>query len=170
MDARLFGGDANGDPPADAASEAIVLEKTPRRPSTAYLLLGPPNMAGAVLHLGQAAFRRAVAPSGVARIRVRALYDLPSKDARERREIVVRLGTLGGEALALERIEVVSLESVQGILAADARLCGPDADPYPLAVSGVPEPSRATQAPAPLAPILSVRHSSDDLCVRFWSP
>jgi hypothetical protein len=169
MDASLFaGGEKDRDPAADATSENIPLERAPRRPSAAYLLLGSPTMAGVVLHVRDVAFRRAVGPFGVARIRLRALYDLPREDARGSREMVVRLGTREGEALALGRIEVVSLEA-DWILRADAHLCGPEADPYPLAVSVLPKSPDRPEPRGPAAPVLSVRHSTDDLCVRFWT-
>jgi hypothetical protein len=168
MDARLFAG-GEGDPPADAASETILLERAPCRPSAAYLFLGSPRMAGVILHVQEAAFRRAIGPFGVARIRLRALYDLPREDALGGREMIVRLGMQGEEALALGRIEVVSLEGEKWIQRAEAHLCGPNADAYPLAVSVIPESPRASESPGPVAPVLSVRHSTDDLCVRFWT-
>jgi hypothetical protein len=170
IDARLYaGGEAGRDPAPDAAFEPITLERAARRPLTSYLLFGPPTMAGVVLHVRGASFRRAVAPSGVARLRVRALYDLPAEDARTGREMVVRLGIREGPPVALGRIEVVSLESDAWLLGAEARLCGPDADPYPLAVSLFPKAARPPSLPAPAAPVLSVRHATDDLCVRLWT-
>jgi hypothetical protein len=170
MDARLSaGGEGGKDPLPDAASEPIAIERAPRRPSAAYLLLGPPTMAGAVLHVREAAFRRAVGPNGVARIRVRALHELPAEDAENGRETVVRLGTRGGEPLALARLEVVSPEPGHWITRAEAHLCGPDADPYPLALVMVPKNTHAPEWPGPAAPVLATRHPTDDLCVRLWT-
>jgi hypothetical protein len=170
IDARLFAaGEAGKDPLPDAPFEPITLERAARRPVASYLLLGPAAMAGVVLKVKEASFRRAVAPFGVARLRVRSLYDLPAEDARTGREVVVRLGVRDGAPLALGRLEVVSLEPDAWLLGAEARLCGPEADPYPLAVSVLPRGSRPVDRPAPVAPVLSVRHTTDDLCVRFWT-
>jgi hypothetical protein len=168
MDARLLAaGEGGKDPAADAPSEAIVLEKAPRRPNAAYALLGSPVMAGVVLHLREAAFRRALGPFGVARIRLRSLHELPEEDVHAGREIIVRLGTRGGNPLALGRIEVVSVEPTPWLVRAEAHLCGPEADPYPLAVSVVPRSPHPPEWPGPASPLLSVRHPSDDLCIRF---
>ena len=50
---------------------------------------------------------------------------------------------------------------------AEARLCGPEADPRPLAVA----PRAPTSASEkPIAPVLAVRRETDDLCIRFWTP
>ncbi len=170
IDAHLAaGGEAGRDPPPDATFEPIALDRAPRRPSSSYLLLGPPAMAGVALRVREASFRRALAPFGVARVRVRALYDLPEEDARTGREVVVRLGIRDGPPIALGRIEVVSDEPDGWLLGAEAHLCGPEADPYPLAVSVIPKSLRPADLPAPVAPVLSVRHASDDLCMRFWT-
>lgn len=171
MDARLYPTLEGGkDPPTDAPSESIPLERAPQRKGGVTLLLGSPSMAGVVLKLSEASFRRALVPSGVARVRLRALHDLPDEDALSSREVIVRLGTRGGEPLALGRIEVVSLEPTPWVTRAEARLCGPEADPYPLAVSVTPRvPHPQVSSPFPIAPVLSVRHTTDDLCVRFWT-
>jgi hypothetical protein len=170
IDARLTaGGESGRDPSPDATFEPVAVERAPRRPAAAYLLLGPSAMAGVVLRVREASFRRALAPFGVARVRVRALYDLPAEDARTGRELVVRLGIRDGSPIALGYIEVVSGEPDGWLLGAEAHLCGPEADPYPLAVSVIPRSLRPADPPAPVAPVLSVRHASDDLCVRFWT-
>lgn len=175
IDARLYaGGESGRDPAPDAAFEAVPMEKAARRPPQAHLLFGPSSMAGVVLHVRGPSFRRALATFGVARVRVRTLYDLPEKDASGAREVVVRLGIREGPPLALGHLEVVSLEPDSWLLGAEAHLCGPEADPHPLAVSGFPRPTSgflpelSDQGP-PVAPVLSVRHASDDLCVRFWT-
>jgi hypothetical protein len=170
LDARLYAaGEAGRDPAGDAPFEPIAVDSSPRRPPAAYPFLGSPSMAGVVLHVREAAFRRAVAPFGTARIRIRELYDLPEEDARTGREVVVRLGPRGGEPFALGRIELVSLEQDHWLARAEARLCGPDADPYPLAVSIIPRGPHPPEWPGPASPALSVRHATDDLCVRFWT-
>ncbi len=170
MDARLYAaGEAGRDPLPDAPSEPISLERAARRPPSSYLLLGPAAMAGVVLRVREASLRRAVSPFGVARVRLRALSDLPAEDARTGREVVVRLGIREGPPLALGRLELVSLEPDAWLLGAEAHLCGPEADPYPLAVSVYPKSQRPPDLPSPIAPVLSVRHATDDLCVRFWT-
>ncbi len=169
MDARVgAASDAGREPPKGASLEDIPLTRAPRRPPPAFALLGPPWMAGVALHLSDAAFRRATEPTGVARIRLRALHELPTTRPEGGQEVVVRLGTWGGAPLALGRIEVTSLAGQPDVAGAEAHLCGPDADPYPLAVSLAHRPAQPPPPPAPVAPVLSVRHASDDLCVRFW--
>jgi len=143
-----------------------------RRPPGARLLLGSSAMAGALLRVRAAAFDRATHATGVARLRIRTLLDLPSPDARGGRELVVRLGAHDGEPDAIEVIEVVSDEARPWLMRAEAHLCGPDADPHPLSVK-VRTKGASSSMPAGaasrVAPILSVRHATDDLCVRFWT-
>jgi hypothetical protein len=170
LDARLYaGGEGGKDPASDAPSEPIVVESAVKRPNAAYAFLGSPSMAGVSLRIHEAEFRRAVGANGVARIRVRALYDLPEEDARSGREMIVRLGVRAGEPLALGRIEVASLEAERWLARAEAHLCGPEADPYPLAVALLPRAPHALEWPGPASPALTVRHATDDLCVRFWT-
>ena len=167
FDARLFAEDAQA---SDATGEPIAVERAPRRPVSAQLLLGRPLMAGAVLHLKEQSFLRSVAPTGTARVRVRSMLAAPSEDARQAREIVVRLGIPEGPPLALARVELASTEPRPWITRAEAVLCGPDADPYPLSVAVTPPLAPpAVRDHAPVAPILAVRHATDDLCVRFWT-
>jgi hypothetical protein len=169
IDARLYALDGSKDPQPNAPFEAIPFEAAVRSPANAYVLLGSPTMAGVILHVRQPAFRRAVASSGVARLRIRALCELPAVDAQSGREMVVRLGMRGAEPLAIERIEVVSREAAGWISRAEAHLCGPEADSYPLSVWVFPRVARQVVWPGPAAPALSLRHASDDLCVRFWT-
>jgi hypothetical protein len=170
IDARIYALDPDTDIAADSAFESIPVERAARRPESAYALLGSPLMAGAVLHISAATLRRALSLAGVARIQVRTLLDLPAEDARTGRELVVRLGVRGGAVLAMGRLEIASLEPAPWIVRAEAHLCGADADPYPLAIALLPPPMRQPSAqPRPTAPVLAVRHPSDDLCVRFWT-
>ncbi len=171
IDARIYALDPEADVvPTASPYEAIRVERAPRRPASAYALLGPPLMGGAVLHVPDAAFRRATSPAGAARIQVRTLLELPAEDARTGREVLVRLGVRGGTPLAMGHLEIASLAPAPSIVRAEAHLCGPDADPYPLAIAVSPPPaSRSIEPPLPVAPVLAVRHSTDDLCVRFWT-
>lgn len=150
------------------AGEPVPADRAPRRPVGAYVLLGRPQMAGAVLHVREAAFVRAVAPGGMAVLRIRSLLAAPPDDAHAGREIVVRLGASDGQPLTLGRVQVTSPAARPRIARADARLCGEGADRALLAVAIVPKPPpSATAPPAPLAPVLAARHASDDLCVRY---
>jgi hypothetical protein len=172
FDARLFAiPDGSLEPAAGDAGEPVPVRRAPRRPSSAYLLLGRPQMAGAVFEVREASFKRAASAGGMAILRVRTLLPLPLPDPSGARELVVRLGTVGGAPLTLGRIQVAA-DARLHVAHAEARLCGPEADPYPLAVALTPKPAAPTPPPAqgPLAPVLAVRHATDDLCVRFTSP
>ena len=152
--------------------EPVATERAPSRPVSAQLLLGRSRMAGVVVHVKEEAFR-AASSAGAAQLRLRTLLPLPPEDAQTGRELKVRLGIPGGPPLSLGRIQVHSLERDPWLLRAEARLCGPDAEARPLSVSLTPRPAAPAPAPAdaapPVAPVLAVRHPSDDLCVRFWT-
>ncbi len=196
FDARLFAADPALLAPIDeAVSEPVAVERAPRRPKTALLLLGRPQMSGAVVHVREPAFRRAVSAAGAAMLRLRTLLEIPQEDAAGGRELVIRLGTEGGAPLTLTRLELHAESAHPAVLAAEAMLCGggngmagtgtsDGPDPYPIAVTLSPTP-RAPSAPAPPAPVaapidppspapprptapwLVVRHATDDLCLRF---
>jgi hypothetical protein len=174
IDARLYRGD--GEVAAadhETAFTPLRVEHAYRRNASSRLLLGTSTMAGALLHIPAAVFDHATRESGVARLRLRTLMDPPPLDVTGGREVVVRLGQNRGEPDALETIEVAAADASLKIVRAEARLCGPDADPHPLAVRvlpAIPTP-RLPQVDMsdPVAPGLSVRHASDDLCVRYWT-
>jgi hypothetical protein len=157
--------------PADAdAGERLEVDRAPRRPASAHVLLGRPQMAGAVVHVREAQLRRALAPGGMGALRLRSLLALPPEDARGGREVVARLGMSGGTPLTLGRLQLVAKEGAAPIARVEAHLCGAEADPYPLAIALTPKPAVVVQVhPAPVAPVLAVRHASDDLCVRFFA-
>ena len=171
FDARLLPvPDGALEPDPAEAGEPVPVDRAPRRPATAHALLGRPQMAGAVLHVKEAAFRRAVTPGGMAVVRVRALLDAPPEDPERGRELVVRLGVAAGQPLTLGRLQLAAMGTRTRITRAEAHLCGAEADPYPLAIAVTPRVA-APPAPAPeapVAPVLAVRHVGDDLCVRFW--
>lgn len=185
FDARLLAADPARIAAVDeTASEPVAVERAPRRPKTALLLLGRPQMAGAVVHVREPAFRRAVSAAGAAMVRLRTLLEIPQEDARGGRELVVRLGSEDGAPLAVARLELHGDSARTPVVAAGAHLCGDGADPYPLAVVVTPpppaprppvpraEPLANVVAPAPLrptAPWLVVRRATDDLCVRFYT-
>ena len=147
--------------------EPVLAERAPRRPATAQLLLGRGTMAGEVLHVREAALRRAFAASGVAALRVRSFLGAPVADARGGREVVVRLGIDGATPLTVGRIEVASADGSAFAAPAEAQLCGDLADTFPLAVQLSPAwPVRTV--PGPQDPRFAVRHAGDDLCVRYF--
>ncbi len=154
-----------------APGEPVALEKAARRPPNAALLLGRPQMAGVVARVKESAFKRATAASGMAVLRLRWVQPLPEKDPSGAREVLARLGVQGAAPLTLLRVEVASGEEGVAVARAEARLCGPEADPYPLAVSVLPKDVKdpaARGAPAGVvSPMFATRHASDDLCVRF---
>ena len=86
------------------------------------------------------------------------------------RDVVVRLGIAGGAPLTIGKLQLVSREAAPWITRAEATLCGPEADPWPLTVTLTPKPA-GPPAPVPLtiAPSMAVRHASDDLCIRWWA-
>ncbi len=174
IDARVLAvPDGALDPAPTDAGEPVAVEPAPVRPLRAQPLLGPPQMAGVILHVAEAAFRRAVAPGGMAVVRVRSLAPLPAEAPGGGREVLVRLGVARGEPLTLGRVQIADPDGAAPVARAEARLCGPDADPWPLAIAIVPRPPPSTRVPsspplAPIAPVLAVRHESDDLCIRWW--
>lgn len=144
----------------DDKGEALAVEKQPRKPQRARLLLGREAMAGVVVHAKEPALRRAFALSGVLVLRLRSLVDGS--------DVLVRLGTDGAAPIAIGIIEVVG--DAKTVARADAKLCGPNADPYPLAVTLVPARAMPIAYPRPQAPSLAARHDGDDLCVRIFAP
>jgi hypothetical protein len=169
IDAHLVAvGDGALEAADDEAGEALPIERAPRRPVSSHPLLGKDAMAGVVVRVSEGAMERALARGGMAALRLRTVLDLPDEDSLGARGVVVRLGASRGTPLTLGRIAVRS--SGPGAPAptrAEARLCGADADPTPLSVGLVPRPSAPSRA---VAPVLAVRHATDDLCVRFWLP
>lgn len=143
----------------DDTGEVVPFDRVPRRPPTAHPLLGRDQMAGVVVHLRREALAAAFAPGNMAALRIRTALDLPDLDPQGGRSVLVRLGASRGTPLTLGRIVVASKVS-----RVEARLCGPEAEPHPLAVA----PRSAGTGERPIAPVLAVRHASDDLCVRLW--
>lgn len=168
FDVHLLSADGTG-PVATEVGEVVVTERAARRPATARELLGRETSAGEVLHLREPSLRRAFARSGAAAVRIRTLLAPIEPDANGGREVLVRLGVFAGTPLTVGRIELVALDGRPFAGAADAKLCGADADPYPISVQVVPGP-RVVRYPRPTDPALVVRRPSDDLCVRFVLP
>ncbi len=172
VDARLMAAaPAALDAHADEAGDSIALEHAVRRTAGAQPLLGKPQMAGVVAHVKEAQLRRVYTASDTAVLRIRSLLAAPAADETGARDVVVRLGIAGGLPLTLGRIQVASLEPRPWITRAEATLCGSDADPWPLAVTLVGKAAGSRTAPQSpsIAPESAVRHTTDDLCIRWWA-
>jgi hypothetical protein len=155
---------------ADDAGEPVSVEPAVHHTSSTQLLLGRATMAGVVVHVKEAQLRQAYALSDIVALRIRSLLAPPAADAGGVRDVVLRLGAAAGQPLTLGKVQVVSLEPKAWITRAEARLCGPEADPWPLSVALSPKSADAAGASAPtIAPPMAVRHPSDDLCVRWWA-
>jgi hypothetical protein len=151
--------------------EPVVVDFGTRRPSIARPLLGKVQMAGVILRVKEAQLRRAYDGGGAAALRVRTLLPPPPADSTGGRDVVVRLGIAGGLPLTLGHIQMVSLDAASPVARAEARLCGADADPWPLSVAILPRHAAGAPpgAPATIAPWAAVRHATDDLCIRWWN-
>jgi hypothetical protein len=143
---------------------ALVTERAPRRPATAHGLLGRETMAGIVVHLDAKALGRAFTPGNMAALRIRTALDLPEEDPSGARGVLVRLGASRGTPLTLGRV-VVAASGGRALSRSEARLCGPEADAHLLATT----PRAASPPEPPIAPVLAVRHPTDDLCVKLWT-
>jgi hypothetical protein len=152
--------------------DPAIVEPRPRRPFAVRPLLGKSQMAGVVVHVRDAQLREIYENNGSAGLRIRSLLPAPAMDSTGAHDVVVRLGTSGGLPLTLGRIQVVSLGPELAITRAEANLCGPEADEWPLAVTVLPKETKSASFPstAPIAPAAAVRHASDDLCIRWWAP
>lgn len=151
--------------------EAVSVEPSAHKGAGVQPLLGKPQMAGVVVRVKDAALRRAFATSDVAALRIRSLVRPPAVDVAGTRSLVVRLGTANGLPLTLGRLALVSMEPDRWVTRVESRLCGPDAETWPLSTALVTrDPPRAPERPtATIAPETAVRHATDDLCIRWWS-
>jgi hypothetical protein len=172
IDAHLVAvGDGELEPEGDEAGEALTIERVARRPPNAHPLLGREAMAGVVVVVPAESFKKALERGNMASLRIRSLVDMTEPDPSGASSVVVRLGASRGTPLTLGRITATSSSSPLGHV--EAKLCGPDADPNPLAVGLVPRPSPGDRSGhgetlPTIAPVLAVRHTTDDLCLRFW--
>lgn len=151
----------------DEAGEALKTERVARRPPNAHPLLGRDSMAGVVVLLPADALATAFARADMAALRIRSLVDA-TDDASGATSVVVRLGASRGTPLTLGRIVAAATAPAPPLARAEAKLCGPEADEHPLAVGTTPR-LPPTERSAAIAPVLSVRHATDDLCIRLWS-
>lgn len=139
-----------------------------KRPVTAAPVLGRPSMAGVVVHVPDAPFARALAPGGMATLRLRSVAALPTPTEGGAREWVVRLGDGAEGPLVLGRVEIATSEP--GLVdRVEARLCRSGVLGERVAVRVVtPEGARARE-PGLVAPVLATRKPGEDLCVRVTS-
>ncbi len=152
------------------AGEALVVEPEVRRDPSAQLLLGRPQMSGVFIRATEAQLRRVYATSDTAALRIRSVLAPPASSQNGARDVVVRLGIAGALPLTLGRIQLVSHDPHAQIARAEASLCGPEADPFPLAIAVVPKPTGLPEpAASTVPPAMAVRHASDDLCIRWWA-
>lgn len=159
--------DGSLEPDDTELGEAVVTDRVPRRSDPTYPLLGRETMAGVAIALRPDQLTRAFARGNMAALRVRSLVDAPEVDPTGATSIVVRLGVSRGTPLTLGRIVADAAPRTPALSKVEARLCGPDADPHPLAV-GTPPFARPAGDTTAIAPVLAVRHPTDDLCVRLW--
>lgn len=152
--------------PEDAdAGEVLATERVPRKPTNAHALLGRETMAGIVVTIKGDSLTKALARGEMASLRIRSVVDATEPDASGASSLVVRLGASRGTPLTLGRIVALTVPPATPLARASANLCGPDADAHPLAVGKVPkQPTEAA-----IAPVLAVRHATDDLCLRLWT-
>jgi hypothetical protein len=160
---------------AEDPGEVLNVEPAVRRAPGVQLLLGRPQMAGVIVHIRDSDLRRAYTTSDLAVLRLRSLLPPPAADSHGVRDVVVRLGSAGDLPLTLLRVQLISAEARPWITRAQATLCGPDADDHPLFLTLTPKVTGVSAegdppGDAPIAPAMSVRHSSDDLCIRWWAP
>jgi hypothetical protein len=168
IDAHLLEvGDGELEAEDDEVGEPLPIERAPRRPPDAHPLLGRESMAGVVITVPGASLAKALARGDMASLRIRSLVDVAELDASGASSVVVRLGASRGTPLTVGRVVAGAAPPAAPLAKVEARLCGPDADPHLLAVGQVPRPDR-TDGEAPIAPVLAVRHATDDLCVRLW--
>lgn len=176
-------GDGSLEPDDDDVGELLPAERVPRRPANAHALVGRETMAGIVVQVPPASFTKALARGNMAALRIRSVVEATGPDASGASSVVVRLGSARSAPLTLGRIVATSIAPAPPLAHVEARLCGQDADPHPLAVRMVPKPAqseasegegsstggaRTPQNEPAIAPVLAVRHATDDLCVRLW--
>lgn len=155
--------DANGSDVSN--TEALPYERAPRAMASDYTLLGHEQVAGVVIKITEAQFRKATERDGVATLHIRSALPKPGPEEGGVRSLVLRLGALKDQGpLTLLRIESTAARPLQS---ASAALCGPDADPFPLSVLAAP-PLRTPVVGDRVAPAFAVRHPRDSLCFR-WS-
>jgi hypothetical protein len=153
---------------AGDSGESVPFLKAPRALAAAGILLGKPKAAGVVIRVRESLLRRTYLSSNLAVLRIRSLVRIPAAEPDGTRQLVVRLGRVGDTPITLRRIELSVIDAKARLVNAQARLCGPSSDPWPLRVTVEANAKWVDRSPA-IAPSMAVRHSSDDLCVTWRS-
>ena len=167
IDAHLVPVDDGALEPDDQeVGETLPVDRVPRKPANAYPLVGRETMAGVVVHIKPDAMTKALGRGNMAALRLRSVVEGAEPDADKASSLVVRLGASRGTPLTLGRIVATCAPPSPPLARVEARLCGPDAGPHPLAVTVIPRVPRSGDPV--IAPVLAVRHTSDDLCLRLW--
>lgn len=151
--------------------EPLAVDRAPHRPASSHPLIGRDSMAGVVVHVKRESLAHAFAPGNMAQLRIRTALDVPEEDSTAAHGVVVRLGASRGTPLTLGRITLSAKSGAPAFARAEAHLCGAEADTSQLAIAVVPKPpppSTTSPPSPPIAPVLAVRHPTDDLCVRYW--
>jgi len=172
VDAQIAAAAPGGsESPSGEPGEPVTVEPAVRRMPRVRSLLGRPQMAGVVVRVKDTQLRHIYEAGSAAALRIRSLLPLPAADSSGARDAVVRLGVPGGLPLTLGHIQVVSVGPEVRITRAEASLCGPEADGWPLSVTVLPKPSPSgpVQSRPTIVPVLAIRHASDDLCIRWWA-
>jgi hypothetical protein len=123
------------------------------------LVLGRARMAGRWVRATAKELENALAPSGMATLRLRELRALPPPATNRAHQVLIRLGTFAGEPMLLGSIELEG----PAISRQQARLCGSETSAVELWV----HPPRGAPARR-VAPPLVPRSAGSDLCIDFW--
>jgi hypothetical protein len=172
FDARWIAAPSETAAAPEGTGEAVTAEPRLRNATSAQVQVGPPHMAGMLVHIKEAQLQHVYAQGDAGTLRLRSLLAPPAASAEGARDIVVRLGSAEGMPLTLSRVEIRSVDPHARLTRAEASLCGPDADAWPLSVDLIAnDGTTAKRRPsaATIPPELAVRHPGDDLCVRWWS-
>jgi hypothetical protein len=145
--------------PSAAKGNRIDSEPALAAGPASELVLGRARMAGRRIRPTAQELELALAPSGLATLRLRELRLLPAPATDRAHQVLVRLGTLGAMPMVLGSIELEG----PGITRHRAYLCGRDASTVELWV----HPHRGAPGKR-VAPPLVARRPTDDLCIDFW--
>ena len=171
FDARLLGVPDGALEPADSdVGEKLVTDRAAHRPAIAHELVGAEEMAGMVVHVPEATFRRAAEPGGMAALRLRTLLALPARRrpqrarrprparAHEDDPAHARSSERRGDQRRTWDRPCRSAPLRRGRRSVAAR------DWDRTEAGG----GRARRVAGADSPLLAVRHPNDDLCIRFW--
>ena len=145
--------------PVAARGTRITSEHALAAAPESEIVLGRARTAGRRVRASPEQLEQALAPAGLATLRLRELRALGAPALNRAHQVLVRLGTRAQKPLLLGSIELMG----SAITRHHARLCGPGADAVELWV----HPPRGAKLLG-VAPPLVARSASDDLCIDFW--